>query len=365
MKLDIVPLSKWIPNLKRPLVIAGPCSAETEEQVIRTAIELRKNEEVRIFRAGIWKPRTRPNTFEGVGEEGLRWMAQAKKETGLLTTTEVATAAHAELALKHDIDILWIGARTTANPFSVQEIADVLKGTNVPVLVKNPINADLALWLGAIERIAGAGIRKIGAIHRGFSSYEKTQYRNAPLWKIPIELKRMLPDLPMICDPSHIAGVRDLVASICQKAMDVDMEGLMIETHLSPNDAWSDAAQQVTPQTLNDILRGLQLRTEFSADRNFEAQLDELRAKIDRIDRELIDSLSLRQKVVEEIGKAKALNNVTPLQMHRMGELMEKRLSQGAGAGLAADYVKELFEIIHEESVRIQTELMNKANSPS
>lgn len=360
MKLDIVPLSKWIPNLKRPLVIAGPCSAETEEQVIQTALEIKKNDDVRVFRAGIWKPRTRPNTFEGVGEEGLKWMAQAKKETGLLTTTEVATAAHAELALKHGIDILWIGARTTANPFSVQEIADVLKGTNVPVLVKNPINADLALWLGAIERIAGAGIKKIGAIHRGFSSYEKTQYRNAPIWKIPIELKRMLPDLPMICDPSHIAGVRDLVSGICQKAMDIDMEGLMIETHLSPNDAWSDAAQQVTPNALKEILGNLQLRTEFSADRNFEAQLDELRNKIDRIDRELIDSLSMRQKVVEEIGKAKAINNVTPLQMHRMGTLMEKRLSQGTDAGLALEYVKELFEIIHEESVRIQTELMNE-----
>lgn len=363
MKLDIVPLSKWLPNLKRPLVIAGPCSAETEEQVINTARALKKNEDVTIFRAGIWKPRTRPNTFEGVGEEGLKWMAQVKKETGLLTTTEVATAAHAELALKYGIDILWIGARTTANPFSVQEIADVLKGTNIPVMVKNPINADLALWLGAIERIAGAGIKKIAAIHRGFSSYEKTQYRNAPIWKIPIELKRMLPDLPMICDPSHIAGVRDLVADICQKAMDVDMEGLMIETHLSPNDAWSDAAQQVTPEALAKLLTGLQLRTEFSADRNFEAQLDELRGKIDRIDQELIDSLAMRQKVVEAIGKAKAANNVTPLQLHRMGALMEKRLAQGTASGLTSEYVKDLFETIHEESVRIQTELMNSRNS--
>ncbi|PIP88736.1 MAG: 3-deoxy-7-phosphoheptulonate synthase [Bdellovibrionales bacterium CG22_combo_CG10-13_8_21_14_all_38_13] len=359
MKLDIVPLSKWIPNLKKPLVIAGPCSAETEEQVIKTAHELKKNDDVRIFRAGIWKPRTRPNTFEGVGEEGPKWMARAKEETGLLTTTEVATAAHAELALKYGIDILWIGARTTANPFSVQEIADVLKGTNIPVLVKNPINADLALWLGAIERIAGAGIKKIGAIHRGFSSYEKTMYRNNPIWKIPIELKRMLPDLPMICDPSHIAGVRDLVGSICQKAMDIDMEGLMIETHMSPNDAWSDAAQQVTPDSLKEILTSLSLRTEFSADRNFEAQLDELRAKIDRIDQELIDALSMRKNIVTEIGKAKAENNVTPLQMQRMGALMEKRLSQGQSAGLHADYVKELFDTIHEESVRIQTELMN------
>lgn len=359
MKLDIVPLSKWLPNLKRPLVIAGPCSAETEEQVIQTAIEVSKIEDVRIFRAGIWKPRTRPNTFEGVGEEGLKWMAQAKKETGLLTTTEVATAAHAELALKYGIDIIWIGARTSANPFSVQEIADVLKGTNIPVMIKNPINADLALWQGAIERIAGAGINKIATIHRGFSMHEKTQFRNAPIWKIPIELKRMLPDLPMICDPSHIAGVRDLVPGICQKAMDVDMEGLMIETHLSPNDAWSDAAQQVTPDSLRKILGDLHLRTEFSADRNFEAQLDELRGKIDRIDQELIDALSLRQKIVTEIGKAKAANNVTPLQLHRMGALMEKRITQGSSAGLSSEYVKELFDTIHEESVRIQTDLMN------
>lgn len=356
--MDITPLNKWIPNLKKPLVIAGPCSAETEEQCLSIAREIVKQEDVRIFRAGIWKPRTRPGSFEGVGEEALPWLKKVKEETGLLTSCEVATPHHAELALKHGVDILWIGARTSANPFAVQEIADFLKGTKVPVLIKNPINADLALWVGAIERIASAGITKIGAIHRGFSTHEKTIYRNRPLWRIPIELKSRIPGLPVICDPSHIAGNRDLIQKVSQKAMDVDFEGLMIESHCNPDEAWSDAKQQVTPSSLERILKSISVRTEYSHDRNFGQELDDLRDKIDRIDNDLLESLQERMKVVDLIGKAKIEANITALQLHRMDELMEKRMSVAEGLGLNPVYIKELYNIIHEHSVKIQTEMM-------
>ena len=357
--MDFLPLSKWIPNLKKPLVIAGPCSAESEEQVLATANELKQIEDVRILRAGVWKPRTRPNTFEGMGEEALPWLEKAKAQTGLLTSVEVATSKHVELALKYNVDILWIGARTSANPFAVQEIADAIKGTNIPVMVKNPINADLALWMGAIERIAGAGINKIAAIHRGFSTYEQNKYRNRPLWRIPIALKDQLKGIPVICDPSHIAGARAYIAEVSQKAMDADMDGLMIETHINPNVAMSDAKQQVTPERLNEILRGLNLRTEYSSNRSFEGELDNLREKIDRVDKELLEFLSIRMKIVEDIGAAKSRNNVTPLQIHRMNEMMQKRLDVAESLGLPLQYIKELYDIIHAESVKKQTSVMN------
>jgi chorismate mutase len=357
--MEFLPLSKWIPNLKKPLVIAGPCSAESEEQVLKTALELKEIEDVRILRAGVWKPRTRPGTFEGMGEKALPWLQLAKKETGLLTSVEVATAHHVELALKHDVDILWIGARTSANPFAVQEIADSLKGTNIPVMIKNPINADLSLWAGAIERISGAGIKKITAIHRGFSTYEQTRYRNRPIWRIPIALKDKLKGIPMICDPSHIGGARNLIAEISQKAMDIDMDGLMIETHINPSVAMSDAKQQVTPDSLYKILKGLNLRSEYSSNRGFEEEIDRLRSKIDNVDKEILEFLKIRMGIVEKIGAAKSQNDVTPLQINRMNEMMQKRLDLAAKLELPEVYVKELYDIIHAESVKKQTAIMN------
>lgn len=357
--MNVVPFSKWIPGLKHPLVIAGPCSAENEDQVMSTARLLAENDHVKIFRSGIWKPRTRPGSFEGVGEIGLPWLARVKKETGMMVTTEVANAKHVELALKHGIDILWIGARTSANPFSVQEIAEALRGVGIPVMVKNPINADLALWIGALERMNNVGVNKLVAIHRGFSNFEKTKYRNDPNWKIPIELKRRFPQLPIVCDPSHIAGKRDLVPKVCQKAMDVDFDGVMVETHCDPSVALSDAAQQVTPEKLADILEELEYRVPFSTDRSFEAELDKLRKKIDRIDHEIIDALQLRMGLVEKIGEAKKAGGITPLQITRMDEIMKRRTEYGEGLGLNAEYIKEIYHIIHEHSLKFQTDMMN------
>ncbi len=363
--MAIKPLQKWIPNLKKPLVIAGPCSAETREQMLQAAKELVQIEDVRIFRAGIWKPRTRPNSFEGVGEDGLKWLKEVKEETGLLTSTEVANTQHVELALKYGVDILWIGARTSVNPFSVQEIADAIKGTDIPVMVKNPINADLALWRGAIERIQGAGITKLAAIHRGFSTFEKSKYRNNPLWRIPMELKRIMPDLPIICDPSHISGDRSLVPYICQKAMDIDMDGVMVESHPTPDQAWSDAAQQITPATLAEIVKNLNVRTEFTTDRNFSAELEDLRKDIDRIDHEILEALSMRSNIVERIAHAKHKNNITALQVHRMDQLMNNRINNGAKIGLREKFIKELYHVIHEDSVKTQNEIMNAIVSKS
>jgi chorismate mutase len=360
--MNIKPLNKWISGLTRPLVIAGPCSAETKDQVLKTAHAVKDIPGVRIFRSGIWKPRTRPNCFEGVGEEGLSWVKQVKEETGLLTTVEVANARHTELALKAGIDILWIGARTTVNPFSVQEIADAIKGTNIPVMIKNPINADLSLWIGAIERIHGAGIDKLVAIHRGFSTADKTHYRNLPIWKIPMELKRNLPDLPIICDPSHITGNRHNVERVCQKALDIDMDGFMVETHPTPDEAWSDAAQQVTPEMLSKIVENISVKTEFSPDYCFENDLAELRSIIDRIDLEILESLKTRFDIVEKIGSLKIKNNITALQIHRMDEMLRKRMEQADKVGLRSDFAKEFYNVIHEESVKKQTEMMLKSN---
>ena len=338
---------------KRPLVIAGPCSAETEDQVMETAKQLAKNG-IKIFRAGIWKPRTKPGGFEGNGVKALPWMQQVKKETGMLTATEVATAKHVEEALKYGIDVLWIGARTTADPFAVQEIADVLKGTDVPVLVKNPVNPDLELWIGALQRINNAGIKRLGAIHRGFSTYDKKLYRNLPQWHIPIELHRRIPELPIICDPSHIAGRRDLIASLCQQAMDLQFQGLIIESHNDPDNAWSDASQQVTPEVLNLILNNLVIRETNHTTEN----LTELRRQIDDIDMSLLETLAKRMRICREIGTYKKEHDMTVLQTNRYDEILCKRAQQGEELSMDGEFMKVVFEAIHAESVRQQMKIM-------
>ena len=340
---------------KRPLVIAGPCSAETEEQVMNTATQLAKRG-IKIFRAGIWKPRTKPGGFEGIGEEGLPWMQRGKQETGMLVGTEVATAKHVEAALKAGIDVLWIGARTTANPFAVQELADSLRGVDVPVLVKNPVNPDLELWIGALERINGAGVKRIGAIHRGFSSYDKKIYRNTPMWHIPIELRRRIPNIPIICDPSHIGGKRELIAPLCQQAMDLGMDGLIVESHCNPDSAWSDAKQQVTPDILDYILNLLVIRKETASTES----LTELRKQIDECDNDLIELLAKRMRVSREIGIYKKEHEIQVVQTDRYSEILEKRGAQGALCGIDSECVKKIFEAIHEESVRQQLDIINK-----
>ncbi len=359
IKMNLVPIEKWGISDQSPLIISGPCSAETLEQVMQTARDLVKNTpQVKVFRAGIWKPRTRPNSFEGVGIEALSWLQKAKAETGLLTSVEVANANHVYEALKHGVDILWIGARTTVNPFSVQEIANALKGVDVPVMVKNPINPDLQLWLGAIERIHQAGITRLGAIHRGFSSGQNGRFRNAPQWKIPIELKRLLPDLPMICDPSHICGKRDLLLEVSQKALDLAMDGLMIEAHPNPNEAWSDKAQQLTPDALAELLGQLKLRKpegdELSVD-----FLSLFRDEIDLIDLEILDTISKRAKVVEKIAEYKREHKMTILQVSRWDEILKDRMATAEKLGLDEKFSKELYQQIHLMSIRIQTKVMN------
>jgi chorismate mutase len=356
--MEIKKLADWPLKIQGPLVIAGPCSAETEEQVLETAKKIKSLGNVQAYRAGIWKPRTRPNTFEGIGLKGLGWLAKAKEETGLPITTEVANASHVEEALKHNVDILWIGARTTVSPFAVQEIADALKGVKIPVMIKNPINADLALWVGAIERVLQSGNDMVAAIHRGFSSYEPQKYRNVPLWKIPVELKQKLPGIPTICDPSHIAGDRSMILEVCQKAMDLDMDGLMVETHRDPNVAWSDAKQQVTPQALGELLQELDYKSEFSEDQSFEAEMEKLRRKIDRVDREILDSLKLRLDIVKDIATTKIKNHVTAMQKKRLEEMMLEREKWAQEIGLSPKFVEEVFNDIHAESVTVQTELM-------
>lgn len=360
--MKIESLASWLPLLKphSPLIIAGPCSAESQEQVLSTAHALKKISEVAIFRAGIWKPRTRPNNFEGLGEIALPWLKEVKAETGLLTATEVATAKHVELALKYGVDVLWIGARTTANPFSVQEIADALSGVDIPVMVKNPINADLQLWMGALERLNISGIKKLVAIHRGFSVAHKLEFRNDPLWRIPMELKTKWPELPLLCDPSHITGERELILKVCQKAMDLDMNGLIIETHPDPDRAWSDASQQVTPEKLRIIIDSLSLKKELSNDISYTNLLNDLREQIDRLDNELIHTLKYRKDIVEKIAQAKINQNITALQRSRFDQLMKERIEVGKKLGIEESFIKEIFDAIHEQSVQIQTDLFDK-----
>lgn len=340
---------------ERLIVMAGPCSAETEEQVITTARQLAAKG-CHMFRAGVWKPRTKPGGFEGNGETALPWLKTVKEETGMMVATEVATPEHVELALKYGVDILWVGARTTANPFAMQALADSLCGVDVPVFVKNPVNPDLELWIGAMERINQAGVKRLAAIHRGFSSYDKKIYRNLPMWQIPIELRRRIPQLPIICDPSHIGGKRELVAPLCQQAMDLGFNGLIIESHCNPDCAWSDAAQQVTPDVLDYILNLLVIRKETQSTEN----LSELRKQIDECDNNLIQELAKRMRVAREIGTYKKEHDITILQTGRYNEILEKRGSQGALCGMDAEFIKKVFEAIHEESVRQQMEIINK-----
>lgn len=362
--MNFVPLEQWPGFQNDTYIIAGPCSAESREQVLETAEKIAAlPQKIKIFRAGIWKPRTRPNSFEGVGEAGLPWLEEVKEKYGFLTTCEVANARHVEAALKHNVDILWIGARTTANPFSVQEIADRLRGVDIPVMVKNPISADIALWIGAIERLHVVGINRIAAIHRGFSVDGKSKYRNRPLWRFPIELKRRHPDLPIICDPSHIAGNRELLQSVCQKALDVNIDGLMIETHCNPDVALSDAAQQVTPENLGKMLGTLDKKSTFCSDKKYEEEIEELRAQIDRVDNELIEALAERMKIATAIGKAKSKSHVTPLQLSRMSEVMDRRTKFAKSLGLSENFTQELYQIIHSESVKIQTEIQGEKDS--
>jgi chorismate mutase len=344
-------------STQRPLIIAGPCSAESEEQMMTTAQEL-ADKDIRIFRAGVWKPRTKPGGFEGIGLPGLIWLEHVKKETGMYTATEVATKIHVIEAVSHQIDILWIGARTSVNPFAVQEIADALKltGFNGIVLIKNPVNPDLELWIGAIERIYNAGIRKIGAVHRGFSSYDKKMYRNLPQWHVPIELKRRIPNLPLLCDPSHIGGKRELIAPLSQQAMDLNYDGLMIESHCNPDSAWSDKEQQVTPDVLSYILNLLVIRDTKQTTEN----LTELRGQIDDIDNELLNVLSKRMRVSREIGRYKKEHSMTVLQTSRYDEILEKRVSNAEKMGMGANFMKTVLEAIHEESIRQQIEVINQ-----
>ena len=354
MELELQPLNLPSDN-ERPFVIAGPCSAETEEQVMTTATQLAQKG-CHIFGAGVWKPRTKPGGFEGNGEMALPWMKRVKEETGMLVSTEVATPEHVELALKYGIDILWVGARTTANPFAMQALADSLRGIDVPVFVKNPVNPDLELWIGAMERINQAGIKRMAAIHRGFSSYDKKIYRNLPMWQIPIELHRRIPELPIICDPSHIGGRRELIAPLCQQAMDLGFEGLIVESHCNPDCAWSDAKQQVTPDVLDYILSLLVIRDETSTTEDIQI----LRKQIDELDNDLMSLLAKRMRVCREIGQYKKEHNMTVLQANRYNEILEKRGAQGALCGMSADFIAQIFEGIHEESVRQQLEIINK-----
>ena len=340
---------------KRPFVIAGPCSAETEEQVMKTAKQLAQKG-CHMFRAGVWKPRTKPGGFEGHGEPALAWLKQVKEETGMLVATEVATPMHVELALKYGIDILWVGARTSANPFATQALADALKGVDVPVFVKNPVNPDLELWIGALERINGAGIKKLGAIHRGFTSYDKTIYRNLPMWQIPIELRRRIPELAIICDPSHIGGRRDLIAPLCQQAMDLGADGLIVESHCDPDKAWSDAKQQVTPDVLDYILSLLVIRDDTMTTEG----ISQLRKQIDELDNQVMDVLAKRMRVCREIGQYKKEHNMTVLQAQRYNEILDKRGAQGSLCGMDSEFIKKIYEAIHEESVRQQIEIINK-----
>lgn len=359
-KLDLIKASEWglFSDMKKPVIIAGPCSAESEQQVFETAKAL-KEAGVEVLRAGIWKPRTRPGTFEGVGSEGLHWMQRVQKELGMKVSTEVANVKHVYEALKAGVDMLWIGARTTANPFAMQEIADALKGTDIPVLVKNPVNPDVELWIGALERLNMAGLKKIGVIHRGFSTYGKHKYRNIPQWQLPIEIKRRFPDMLMICDPSHISGKREYIHEISQQAMDLGFDGLIIESHICPEIALSDAAQQVTPTSLNEILSKLVIRDVDSENLEYKENIDELRARIDEIDGDLLDLLADRMKVADEIGRYKKQNNITILQPGRWDKILAKVFVKGEEKSLDNEFLEKVFKAIHQASIDRQTKIMN------
>lgn len=344
---------------KKPLIISGPCSAETEEQVLATALALSKTGKVDVLRAGIWKPRTRPGSFEGIGPKGLPWLQKAKELTGMPVAVEVATAKQVEDALHFGVDILWIGARTTVNPFSVQDVADALKGVKVPVLIKNPINPDLELWIGAVERIQKAGIEKLGLIHRGFSSYGNTEYRNAPMWHLAIELKRRHPELPMICDPSHISGRRDILQAVAQEAIDLDYDGLMLETHVDPDNAWSDAKQQITPEKFGEMLDNITWRHERTDQKEFNTALEKLRNQINGIDDEIMLLLGNRMKIAEKIGLYKKENNITILQTNRWNEILDRGIRAGEKLGLTKDFVLKYFDAVHLESINRQNKVMN------
>lgn len=355
MELELQPLNLPSDKGERPIVIAGPCSAETEEQVMTTARQLAAKG-CRIFRAGVWKPRTKPGGFEGNGEKALPWLQAVKKETSMLTATEVAMPEHVELALKYDVDMLWVGARTATNPFAMQELAESLRGFEGPVLVKNPVNPDPELWMGAMQRLNQVGIKRLGAIHRGFSSFDKKIYRNVPMWQIPIELHRRIPDLPIICDPSHIGGRRDLIAPLCQQAMDLGFDGLIVESHCSPDEAWSDALQQVTPDILDYILSLLVVRNEHTTTEG----LRMLRGQIDELDNNLMELLARRFRVCREIGAFKKEHNMTVLQAGRYDEILQKRGAQASLCGMDAEFAAHVFELIHEESVRQQLKIVNE-----
>ncbi|MFB0903282.1 MAG: bifunctional 3-deoxy-7-phosphoheptulonate synthase/chorismate mutase type II [Nonlabens sp.] len=346
-------------KLEHPIVIAGPCSAETEEQVLKIAHEL-KDTDVTYLRAGIWKPRTRPGNFEGVGAIGLKWLQKAKAETGLLIATEVANRAHVELALEHDVDLLWIGARSTVSPFIVQEIADALRGTDKVVLVKNPVNPDLALWIGAVERLHTANIKKLGVIHRGFSTYSKSKYRNNPEWQIAVDFQTRYPDIPLICDPSHITGKRDMILEVSQTALDLNYDGLMIESHYDPDNAWSDAAQQVTPKALMNIFKDLRIRKEQDDEAGYQSQLKVLRAQIDVIDNSIIETLGKRMKTADAIGALKKERNVAVLQSKRWNEILGKMILAGEEEGLSEEFILRVFKAVHQESIVHQEKVMNK-----
>jgi chorismate mutase len=361
MKFDL--LSNWLPAVAEPLIISGPCGAESFEQLYQTFSELKKLNKISLYRAGVWKPRTRPNAFEGKGEEALKWLQDIKAEFGFKLTVEVANSQHTELALKYGIDVLWIGARTTVNPFSVQEIADALKGVKVPVMVKNPIHADLQLWIGAIERVSYTGNKQIAAIHRGFHPYSyregKTKYRNNPLWQIPIDLRTLFPDLPIICDPSHISGNKELIPSVAQKALDLGMNGLMIESHIDPSKALSDAEQQFTPKQLDEVISKLILRKQRTEDLLTANKLSELRRIIDEIDEDLIHVLKKRMHVIEDIGAYKKEYNITIFQLERWQEILRTRAQWATKSGISRQYIEKICQLLHEESIRIQNELMN------
>ncbi|MGZ3900080.1 MAG: chorismate mutase [Bacteroidia bacterium] len=358
--MQFAPLSSWLPAKNEPLVIAGPCGAESLEQLMATARQLKDLNKISLFRAGVWKPRTRPNAFEGMGEQALKWLCEVKKETGFKITVEVANAQHTELALKYGIDVIWIGARTTVNPFSVQEVADALKGVDVPVMVKNPIHADLQLWIGGIERIYNNGINKIAAIHRGFHYYGKTKYRNKPMWQIPIELRTQFPDLPIICDPSHISGKKELIPFIAQKALDLGMNGLMIESHYDPSVALSDTEQQLTPKQLDELLAKLIIRKQNSGDSFVLDKLYQLRNMIDEIDDELINVLKKRTQVIEQIGTYKKEHNITIFQLERWQEILRTRAQWAEKLGISRLHIERLCQLLHDESIKIQNDIMNK-----